>query len=262
MSTTMAGTLSVYFGRGTETVRMALLRIAMIDIPTFQRDRKNDFIQKVAAEPDETAFIFPIVVTFQDHYVCIDGQQRLAAWEANGMEEATVLLIEGIDKAERLADIFLKINRDRKLLNALEKYIGALASKDKGTLGIQRLVEDFDLEVGHAATANGKVPAGAVARIQERGGVDLLQRTLMIREMAWGGLGAREANEGKTLLGLASFLRKYDDKINDDRLVAILRRQHPGFVLSAIERNRGERISYADYLREHYNKGLRGAGKL
>jgi hypothetical protein len=166
-----------------------------------------------------------------------------------------------VKSAERLASLFLKVNRDRKLLNAFEKYIGALDAKDKGTLDIHRILSEFNLEVAKSATTAGKVPAGAVARIHANGGSELVQRVFSVREMAWGNSPSREANEGKTLQGIASFLKRYWDKIEDDRLIAILQKQHPGYILKAVDKS-VQIKSYSDYLRDQYNKGLRGQKKL
>ncbi len=256
--------VGVYHGASDETIRIAEIALAEIVTPGFQRERKAPHIAKIAGEYDATAYIFPIVAVFKDEFIGIDGQQRLAALEQKEATSAFVLLIEGIKSMERLAALFLKINRDRKLLSALEKYLGAVAAKDKGTLEIQRITGEFGLEVSHSASANGRLPAGAVESIYRSGRGELLQRVLMVREIAWGNTGAREANEGKTLAGLAKFLKRYWDNVDDDRLVTILRKQHPGYILQAIDKNRGvsQIMSYSDYVREQYNKGLRGKGKL
>jgi Family of unknown function (DUF6551) len=254
--------VTVYQGEPGETVQLASLLISEVEMPGFQRDRKRYFIDKVAAEPDKTAFVFPIVAYFKGHYICIDGQQRLAGWEQKGDIAATVLLIGGITKQERLAEIYLKINRDRKLLDAFEKFIGAVAAKDRGTLEIERVAGEFNLEISRKASASGKIPAGATTQIYSRGGPDLLRRVLRIRELSWGGNGAHETNEGRTLLGLASFVRRYDEKIDDDRLIKILRKNHPGYILTAVQRHEGGELSYSDFLREEDNNGLRGPSRL
>jgi hypothetical protein len=254
--------VTVYQGEPGETVQLCSLLISEIEMPGFQRDRKRHFIDKVAAEPDMTAFVFPIIAYFKGHYVCIDGQQRLAGWEQKGEPSAIVLLIGGITRQERLADIYLKINRDRKLLDAFEKFIGALAAKDRGTLEIEGVAGEFGLEIARKASATGKIPAGATTQIYSRGGPDLLRRVLRIRELSWGSNGAHETNEGRTLLGLASFVRRYDEKIDDNRLVKTLRKNHPGYILTAVQRHEGGELSYSDFLREEYNKGLRGSSRL
>lgn len=243
---------------------MASITIASVEIPPFQRDRIQPHIEKMAAEWDETAYAFPHVAVFEGGLICIDGQQRLAACEKRGKETAIVVLIDGVRTKERLANLFLKINRDRKLLNAFQKFIAAHYSKDRGSLEIARIVKQFGLEVSKSATANGKIPAGAITQIHEFGGGEILTRTLRIREMAWGATASREANEGKTLLGLGRFLKRYTDKVDDERLISILAKQHPGYILQAIDRRRGisQITTYSDYLRDQYNKGLRGKGKL
>jgi hypothetical protein len=251
-----------YEGRDAETITLANIPLDEIVMPGFQRERYSHHISKIAAEFDLTAYAFPICTAFKDLVFCIDGQQRLAALEKNEATYATVLLIEGITKEARLASVYLAVNRDRKLLNALEKYIGAIAARDRGTLEIAKIVNEFGYEIAKAGSTTGKVPAGAITSIHETGGGDLLSRVLWVRTQAWGPEGGREANEGTTLKGLAQFLRRYWDKIDDDHLVSVLKKQHPGFILQAVNRRTGtmQRMTYADYLREQYNRARRGKG--
>lgn len=252
-----------YEGAHGETISLAEIPVASIVMPGFQRERQAKHIAKIAAEFDPTAYVFPICAFFRNTIFCIDGQQRVAALEKRGAESATVLLIEGIASMARLAAIYLMVNRDRKYLDALEKYIGALAARDRGTVEISKIVEVAGYEIAKSATANGKLPAGAITAIHEQGGGDLLRRVLEVRTKAWGPEGSREANEGVTLKGLAQFLRRYWDKVDDDHLVAVLHKQHPGYILQAISRRTGasQRMTYSDYLREQYNRSRRGKGK-
>lgn len=258
--------LATYGGKNAETIRLAHLHLADIEMPSYQRDRKQAHINKIKDAFDLTAYAFPAVALFNDHQICLDGQQRLAALELLGKEECVVLLYEGITSSQRLAEIFLLINRDRKLLNAFEKHVGALGMNDRGSLDIRKILAEFDLEVSKSASGNGHVPAGAITSIYNSGGREILTRVVRVRTLAWGGLGAREANEGKTLLGLAQFIARYTnpeqpDRVDDDRLIGILKKRHPGFILGYVSKSK-EVITYSDYLRTEYNRGLRGKGRL
>lgn len=255
-TTTSLPTLPVYHGQGEETIRLVTIAFALIERPDFQRDRLKRQIERYTRDWDATAYAFPMVAYFQGHYIDLDGQQRLGASEELGREKVVVMLLEGVASKERLADLFLRLNRDKKLLDAFQKFIGALAAKDRGALTQQKLLEQFCLEMGKSATSAGHVPAGAIAWIFDRGGSELLERVLMVREMAWGDNPCREAFESKTLTGLATFISRYFDKINDDWLVAKLRKLHPGYILTKTS-HRDVTVTYADFLREYYNKGLR-----
>ena len=249
-----------YRGSGNETVRLATVPRGAIIVPPFQRERYAKKIQRMAAEYDATAYVFPLVALFKGDMILLDGQQRHAAHEQLGTAKIVVLLVEGVRTEARLADIFLKVNRDRTLLNAFEKFIGALASKDRGTLDIERIVKAQGLKVGKAATANGHLPVGAVVAVHERGGNDLLERTLEVIVLAWGNYASKEAYEADTLRGLATFLRRYGDKINQERLVQRLTAHHPAAILEKVQAGRGRStkvVSYSDYVRKTvYNHGL------
>lgn len=248
-------------GEGDELISIAIAAIAAIAMPGFQRSRKERHIEKIASEFDATGYVFPVVALFNDELICIDGQQRLAALELRGETSAAVLLIEGVKDRKRLAQIYLMINRDRKLLSAFEKYIGAVDAADRGTVQAKKITEQFGLHIGRAASRNGSVPAGAVVQIWSLGGGALLERVYRVRQESWN--GEVESNEAKTLLGLARFLKRYDEKVDEQHLISELRKRHPASMLDAVYgRADMAKISYADYLRDLYNKGLRGKARL
>jgi hypothetical protein len=257
-------TLRIYEGEGAERIRLVTLRRDQILMANFQRERLPRQIAKFTGEFDRTAYAFPLVAAFEGHYIDLDGQQRLGACEGIGLELVAVLLVEGIATKERLAELFLRINRDRKLLSAFEKFIGSLGAADPGSMLINKSLQEYDLHMGKSASASGAVPAGAIVAIYDKGGSDLLERVLYIRQLAWGNSPSREAYEGKTLLGLATFIGRYFDRIDDDRLVMKLSKLHPGYILKAVDNAMGQSksVTYSDWLREQYNSGLRGGRRL
>lgn len=247
-----------YNGEAGETLRLAVAKLDQIEMPLFQRERHLPWIKKAAASWDRTAYAFPLVALFKSTLICLDGQQRLAALSRRGEIDAVVLLLEGVRTNERLASIFLMVNRDRRLLNAFEKYVAALSSKDPGTVDLDRIVAEHNLRIGKAASANGTVPAGAVAWIHENCGSDLLSRTLDVCVLAWDDLACKESLEGATLKGMATFLRSFGERTKDERLVNVLRRMHPNAILQAVQQGKGRvrTMSYAEFVRGKYNHGL------
>lgn len=263
IATSALDALLLHEGKRQETVKIVSIPLGAIVMPGFQRERIQSHITKLGAEWDDTAYAFPMVAEFRGNFIAIDGQQRLAAAESLGKKKVDVLLIEGVRSIERLAELFLRMNRDRKLLNAFQKHVAALEAKDRGTVEIARVLDSFGLEASKSAAINGKVPIGAVTAIHDKGGSDLLARVLKARTQAWGDTPSREANEGRTLLGIALFLGRYWDQVDDGRLIGMLRRHHPGYLLESTDQKRGSfRAAYSDHLRDLYNKGLRGKGRL
>lgn len=263
ISTSPFPPLVQYDGREGESVSMVSIPLGAIEIPTFQRERKQRHIQKIFAEWDETAYVFPLVALFEDRFLVLDGQQRLAAAEMLSLERVVVLLVQGVRSKDRLAEIFLHCNRDRKLLGPFEKYLAAVDANERGSVEIKLKLAEYGFVGAKSAAVNGKLPIGAVVQIHERGGVEYLDRVLMVRSLAWGDTPSREANEARTLLGLHAFLRRHWDKIDDDHLVKVLSRHHPGYLLQATDPERGSfRAAYADYLEREYNRGRRGKARL
>lgn len=254
--------LSRYDGHHSETVKLVNLPLDAILIPDFQRDRILPHIKKLKAEWDPTAYVFPVVAFFKGNLINLDGQQRLAAAEEIGKDKVVCLLIEGIGSRERLANLFLKFNRDRRLLNAFQKFVAALEAKDRGSLSIQRILASYEKHIAKKASGNGGCPAGAVTKIHASGGDDHLERVIRTIAQAWP-TPSQEAHEGETLLGLSQFIRRDWERIDDARLVAVLRKHHPGYLLEAANQRRGPfRAAYSDQIRDLYNKGLRGKGRL
>lgn len=254
--------LLTYEGELGEVVAMVSLNPDVIEIPAFQRDRIPREVQKIAAEWDRTIFIFPMVAYFRGHYLALDGQQRIAAAQLRGEQQIAILLVVGIRTEKRLAAIYLGKNRDSRLLDAFQKYVGALAAVEHGSVEIRDCLNGWGLEAAKAANATGRVPIGALVTIHERGGTALLDRVLKIRAHAWGELNAREANEGKTLLGLAGFLKRYWDNVDDSRLIQKLRKHHPALFLSLTHPRSTPRTTYVAELEKVYNSGLRGKNRL
>lgn len=252
--------VDVYAGERNETIRLATLPLDEIRIPDFQREKKRHHAA-IAAEFDRTAYAFPLILIFDDVYMCVDGQQRVEALRMRGELEATMLVIEGVTSQKRAAEIYVRVNRDRKNLNAYEKFVGSHAAQDPGTRAITKILEDCSLRAGKSAGVEDHVPAGAVTSIYNRYGGDILLRTLEIRELAWGNENARESRESRTLSGLAAFLKCYFDELDDGHLVDVLRKIHPSSVLSRVEGHTSPgtlSTRYAAFVKTLYNKAARG----
>lgn len=254
--------LLAYEGKDSETVSMVSLPLSCIETPAFQRERKQRHIAKIFAEWDETAYVFPLIALYEDRFLALDGQQRIAAAEMRSIEKLVVLLVQGIHSKERLSALFLRYNRDRKLLDAFEKYIAAVTAKERGSVEIETKLSEYGLDAAKSAAITGKVPIGAVVQIHERGGIELLDRVLNIREQAWGQTPSREAFEGLTLIGLGIFLKRHWDEVDLGRVIAVLRKHHPQYILQAVRPDNPNRVTYAEFLERAYNKGLRGKARL
>lgn len=256
--------VTTYEGEPGETARLAQLPVASIFIPIYQRERKAHH-QKIAGEFDRTGYLIPLVLAFQGEYAGIDGQQRLAALDVLGVKVATVMLIEGVETQKRASQLYLLYNRDRRGLDAYEKFTGAYAAEDPGTHEQAATLREFNLVAGKSASSSNSVPAGAVVAIHTRFGNDVLARVLMVRELSWGASNERESREAKTLLGLATFMRSYFDAVDDNVLVDVLRKQHPASLLSKVNGHEGGSFEtrYSDYVRDLYNKRFpRGKKRL
>ena len=256
-------------GKDSEVISLVAVALNLIKIPHFQRPRIDAHIQKIAREWDRTAYFLPVVALFKGHYVCLDGQQRLAAVEVLGGEEIEVALIEGVISQQRLAALFLRFNRDRRLVQAFDKFVAALDAKDRGSLDVQALLEKFGLEAGRKASSE-RIPTGALLRVHEKGGAAFLERVLRVVTEAWptgvdGRPRAAEAHEGQTILGISEFMYRYrgdDDGLSDERVIAVLAANHPRWLITAARQDGTFVANYVAELKNQYNRGLRGKARL
>lgn len=245
-----------YLGEGDETVRLAVVPFVVVLYPDFQREKKRHH-ESMAADLDRTAYIFPTVLLFEGRYLGVDGQQRIEGLKLRGETEGVVHLVENVASYKRAAEIYVRMNRDRKNLDSYEKFVGSHAAHDPGTLTIHTILQEFDWHAAKSAAGADHIPAGAAITIHKRYGDEILRRTCSISRRAWGEENARESREARTLLGLSAFLKNYFEEIDDATLVVALRKVHPSSVLSKVQGDTmpgNYNARYIAYMKTLYNK--------
>lgn len=231
--------------------------------PIFQRGLNPSWARKIATHFDPDRFDHIKVSTRSDGRLAIlDGQHRFAAVELLGWMEQKVpcLVYEGLTIAEE-AEIF-RSQGDRKPLTVNELHIAAVVAGRHDAVAIQAAIEASGYR---SMRTRSKVPdvidcIGAAYRVAIDSDVAMLQRVLTFLATAWIPRDWQPRPVG--LLGMRSFLSRYDELIDAERLTSILTTLSPKDLSYLAE---GQRqimkgaigTNGARVLTQRYNKQLR-----
>lgn len=191
-----------------EDPSVLVIPVGELNIDTaYQRDLDIARAEKYAREWDPY-LLNELTVSERDDgtYWVIDGAHRLHAALKRGIVNLRCFVVRGLSPEDEAA-LFVKLNRNRKAVNAWDSFKAALAAKDRDALRIKATVE----EAGYSITRSGgpraiKAVAG-LQKINNLGGVELLRETLVVIGVAWE--GDPDATENMPLVGIATFLHHY-----------------------------------------------------
>lgn len=163
----------------------------------------------------------------------VDGQHRVEAvrrmWGKN--ERVPCQIIPAGDP-EEAAEAFLGINKNRKKLNAIEKFHVAVTAGHEDQVAVDKLLRDMGYKVA-MGQEDGTISAiTACMNTYNRLGLDGLKRTLLLLRGTWG--IEREAYHNSIIRGYTKFLREHGEDCDDERLVKKVKEQEtPASLLAA-----------------------------
>lgn len=166
--------------------------------PRYQRDIIPNHLKKIDAEFEEAQLgVLEVSKRSEDEFAVFDGQHRLAVLEKRDWEKAACIVHTGLTPEEE-ADLFRKLQDNRKPLTPLDKYKSRLFHGDPIAKGIQVIVDELGWKIG---TGPGRLQSIVVAeRVYRRGN---LYNTLKLM-----GIWAGDAKlvEGSLIDGVSRFL--------------------------------------------------------
>lgn len=161
----------------------------------------------------------------------VDGQHRWRALQLAGIENVTAEVHKGLTQQAE-AVLFLIKNRESAKPNKLAEYKVGVTAGLPPFVDIENVLSKRGLALGTNASGNTIAAVARVIEIAEQYGADVLERTLIIAEQAWGRSG--DSFEHQLLIGLATLLARHGDEIDDEDLVRKLAKQGPLSVVSQI----------------------------
>jgi hypothetical protein len=190
-----------------------------------QREINNDWVNKIMTDFDPDAFGLVTVNKRADgSYAIVDGQHRIEAMRLLGWDDQKVdaNIYEGLSLKQE-AELFLLLNK-RLAVPAMATFkVGVTAGRTE-EVAINEILDGLDLRVGVGRTGGTISAVGTLRRIYRRYGGEVLSRSLSIVKAAFGDEGFTTA----VIDGMAMFVARYSETINDDRITDTLGRVNGG----------------------------------
>jgi hypothetical protein len=156
-------------------------------------------------------------------YAVLDGQHR---WAAAGYLQAPPPLVANVHSGLTVADeadLFDKLNRQRKQISTWDHWRARRAAGDELVVAIEAIAFKHGLRVHEQSGKDGVVTCCSTLEkiATSRGGIDLIDATFRIVGAAWG--DQREAYDSPIILGAALMIYSFADKMESaDRLIETL----------------------------------------
>lgn len=208
----------------TDVYVTALPVHAIFADPTYQRACDESRARKLAKEWDRRLVgIVEVSDRGEDvapRYAIVDGQHRWAA--AGRLDDPPALVANvhtGLSVAEE-AELFDKLNRQRKQTNTWDHWKARRAAGEAAVLDIEATVAAHDLIVDMSPQDGRIACVSTLEKVVKLGGLRLLQQTLHLIVEMWG--GRREALDSQIIHGLALVLWYLEEPLDHNRLAEVM----------------------------------------
>ena len=206
------------------------VRIDTLRVPTAgkaQRPFHQSKGDKIAADFDMDSFGFPVVCRTEDVNWLVDGQHRVYAIQkckyATSTDEIECEVYEGLTTTE-MARMFLGRN-DSTPVTAFERFGVAITAGYPTESAIAGIVSKAGLKIGHAGRNGNVFSVGALRRVYDREGEQVLERVLCVLRDAYDSSG--HAFSARLIDGVALVLGTYH-QIDDKTLIRALASEQHG----------------------------------
>ena len=176
---------------------------------------------RIAAEFDIDSFGFPAVCRVDGVNWLVDGQHRVYGIRKSGYAKSTdeieCEVYEGLPQDE-MARMFLRRNQTTPV-TAFERFGVAVTAGYSAEVAISEIVAGLGLQIGHPKTTGNIFSVGALRRVYDRDGADVLGRVLRVLRDAY---ASSPQGFGRRLIeGVALVFATYS-RIDDAVLVRAL----------------------------------------
>jgi hypothetical protein len=245
-------------------IRVGFVRADSIVVDrSYQRDEQQRRINDMAGRWDDQKAGAVIVSDRGDRRVILDGQQRVMAARIAGVVWLPAVFLD-VEDVPTEADLFVRINKDRRSLTPMQLFKGELRAGYVEALEIDETVRRHGFHVAKDA-ANGIGSISALKTIHALGSLDGTLTTII---EAWPVQGTRDRFTREILIAVGSFLRHYR-KADRERLARMMGQLTPEQVTTALLASTGKSRSASiagptaqvNVVVDIYNKNLR-SGRL
>ena len=203
------------------------IELAQLRIPRYQRPEPDERADKLYKSWDSMA-CQALQVSFRNkiHWI-IDGQTRAQAARRYGLDKLPAIVAHGLTE-EREAELFLKANRDRLRVNAIDRHRAEAIAQEARALIIDEVLASNGLMLGavnkskngyHLESETELRAINAVCACEEvykDGAGELLDRSLRIIEASFHADSARF--RGNIIKGIGYFLARDTWGADDEKV--------------------------------------------
>lgn len=195
----------------TEHATIPLERL-IVD-PRYQRTLEQPRVDRMAAN-----FDFHLLGTLEvsdrenGTFAVFDGQHRRAVAQTIGLGFLPANIHRGLTP-EQEADLFVRLQKERKAIKPVAAFRAALFAKDEQAIAVNAIVEKCGFVVKDVPGHDNVRPIKTVLRVYNWYGPEVLERTLnLIREIWYGDDKALSTN---FIGAMGRFVSVYGDKIGE-----------------------------------------------
>jgi hypothetical protein len=181
--------------------------------PTYQRTAIQSAVRKIADNFD-LHLVGVLEVSKRQNpkgsgsYAIFDGQHRYLAALRRGAPAELRCNVHSDLTVETEADLWVKLNRQRKAPRPIEKFEAEVVAGHKKAISIKMLTENAGFNIGRGGGNNSPSTIEAVGSLERiydrREGEAILTRTLTFIKEIWD--GDDHINNGEFLRGVSSFV--------------------------------------------------------
>lgn len=185
----------------------------------YQRGLDERRVDKIVDEFDP-ALLGTLEVSHRNGKSAIfDGQHRFAALKKLGAKDAPCIVHKGLSVPDE-AMLFVRLQTQRKALRPLDRFKARMAAGEEKALEIHKCVQKYGYTIAEGGGTQSYIGSvAALDRIYDRGGVELLARTLDLVSVY---KGEPKGTDGHLIEGIAVALHKYKGDKRLEQLPAAL----------------------------------------
>lgn len=226
-------------------------------IAKYNRPVRND-VAKAWGNNFDMRLVGSIIVSHRDGaYYIMDGQHRVQAAKIKGVKTLPCIVHEKLTYQEE-ADLFVELNKQRHGLLVFDIFNGQREAGDMDAIEMQKAVESTGYAINRGSGTMKIQAIQVLMKIYKIDGPEMIADVLTVIKDAWG--GEKTANSRLILLGLWRFMGVYKNAYGRQRLVSVLTKVKPGYVIGSargdVTPGRSDMTKAAMVVLNLYNKGL------
>ena len=202
------------------------LQVSELKLAPYQRGVYASKIRKYAQNFDYDVFGVPLVSQRDGSYWIVDGQNRVEALKLKGIKTVLCQVLHGLSYEEE-AMKFVKLNTDRTVLSANQKFHARVESGEEKAFKIAEIIHKNDLTYGRNSNKRNDNQIGAIScieRIMGSHGEKHLDRVLRTIKKSW--CGTADSLNRDILVGVSTFFEE-NKRVNETILISALERTTP-----------------------------------